>query len=60
VIDYFLKTKPPADEKITLEILDAHGKVLRTLANHKKEKFEQPPNGRIASRLRTCCRMPLE
>jgi len=42
VIDYFLKTKPPADEKITLEILDAQGKVLRTLSNHKKEKFEQP------------------
>jgi len=42
VIDYFLKTKPPADEKITLEILDVQGKVLRTLSNHKKEKFEQP------------------
>jgi photosystem II stability/assembly factor-like uncharacterized protein len=42
VIDYFLKSKPAADEKITLEILDAQGKVLRTLSNHKKEKFEQP------------------
>jgi photosystem II stability/assembly factor-like uncharacterized protein len=42
VIDYFLKTKPPAEEKLTLEILDAQGKVLRTLSNHKKEKFEQP------------------
>jgi hypothetical protein len=42
VIDYFLKSKPPADEKITLEILDAQGKVLRTVSNHKKEKFEQP------------------
>jgi hypothetical protein len=42
VIDYFLKTKPSADEKITLEILDAQGKALRTLSNHKKEKFEQP------------------
>ena len=42
VIDYFLKTKPPGDEEITLEILDAQGKVLRTLSNHKKEKFAQP------------------
>jgi photosystem II stability/assembly factor-like uncharacterized protein len=42
IIDYFLKTKLPADEEITLEILDAGGKVLRKYSNHKKEKFEQP------------------
>ena len=42
VIDYFLKSRPAADEKITLEILDPQGKVLRTLSNHKKEKFAQP------------------
>jgi photosystem II stability/assembly factor-like uncharacterized protein len=42
IIDYFLKTKLPAGEEITLEILDAGGKVLRKYSNHKKEKFEQP------------------
>jgi len=42
VIDYYLKAKPAAEEEITLEILDASGKVLRKLSNHKKEKFEQP------------------
>jgi hypothetical protein len=43
VIDYFLKSKPAADEEITLEILDASGKMLRRFSNHKKERFEQPP-----------------
>jgi photosystem II stability/assembly factor-like uncharacterized protein len=42
IIDYFLKVKPQPDEEITLEILDAHGSVLRKYSNHKKEKFEQP------------------
>ena len=43
IIDYYLKTKPKADEEITLEILDAQGKVvLRKFSNHKKDKFEQP------------------
>ena len=42
VIDYFLKAKPQPDEEITLEVLDAGGKVLREYSNHKKEKFEQP------------------
>jgi hypothetical protein len=42
VIDYFLKAKPQPDEEITLEVLDAAGKVLREYSNHKKEKFEQP------------------
>src|SRR5262249_44040260 len=42
VIDYFLKAKPAASEEITLEILDAQGKVLRKLSNHKQDKFEQP------------------
>ncbi len=43
VIDFFLKNKPAPEEQITLEILDAQGKVLRKLSNHRKEKFEQPP-----------------
>jgi len=42
IIDYFLRTKPAAGEQITLEILDAQGKVLRTFSNHNKDKFEQP------------------
>ena len=42
IIDYYLKSKPATDEAIMLEILDASGKVLRKLSNHKKEKFEQP------------------
>ena len=42
LIDYYLKTRPKADEEITLEILDAQGRVLRKFSNHKKEKFEQP------------------
>ena len=42
LIDYYLNSKPPEDEEITLEILDASGKVLRSFSNHKKEKFEQP------------------
>jgi photosystem II stability/assembly factor-like uncharacterized protein len=42
IIDYFLKAKPAPDQEITLEILDAQGKVLRKFSNHKKEKFEQP------------------
>ncbi|HZO22189.1 MAG TPA: hypothetical protein VFB37_06750, partial [Steroidobacteraceae bacterium] len=42
VIDYFLKDKARPDEEITLEILDAQGKVLRRYSNHRKDKFEQP------------------
>jgi photosystem II stability/assembly factor-like uncharacterized protein len=42
LIDYYLNSKPAADEEITIEILDASGKVLRQLSNHKKERFEQP------------------
>ncbi len=42
IIDYFLKAKPAAGEEITLEILDAQGKVLRKFSNLKKDKFEQP------------------
>src|SRR3989440_904872 len=42
LIDYYLKTRPKADEEIKLEILDAQGRVLRKFSNHKKEKFEQP------------------
>jgi photosystem II stability/assembly factor-like uncharacterized protein len=42
IIDYLLKSKPQPNEQITLEILDAHGALLRRYSNRKKEKFEQP------------------
>jgi photosystem II stability/assembly factor-like uncharacterized protein len=42
IIDYLLKSKPQPNEEITLEILDAHGALLRRYSNRKKEKFEQP------------------
>ncbi len=43
LIDYYLKTKPAANEEIVLEILDAQGAVLRHLTNHKPaDAAEQP------------------
>ena len=45
VIDYYLKTKPQADDKITLQILDAKGKVIREYTNKSKREDVQPPEG---------------
>jgi photosystem II stability/assembly factor-like uncharacterized protein len=41
IIDYYLKDA--AKDEITLEILDAQGKVVRHLSNKEKKKNDQPP-----------------
>jgi hypothetical protein len=43
ILDYYLKSKPGEKEEITIEILDAQGKLVRRLSNHKESKQEQPP-----------------
>jgi hypothetical protein len=43
IFDYFLKSKPANDEEITLEVLNADGKLVRRLSNQKdKDDVEQP------------------
>ncbi len=41
VIDYYFATKPT--EEVTLDILDAQGKLVRHLSSKEKKTFEQPP-----------------
>src|SRR3954470_7407715 len=41
IIDYYLKAA--AKDEVTLEILDAQGKVVRHLSNKEKKKNDQPP-----------------
>jgi hypothetical protein len=41
IIDYYLKTTPK--EEVSLEILDASGKVVRRLSSKEKKESEQPP-----------------
>jgi hypothetical protein len=41
MIDYYLKTAPK--DEVTLDILDAQGKVVRHLSNKEKKEGEQPP-----------------
>jgi hypothetical protein len=41
VIDYYFATKPK--EEVTLDILDAQGKLVRRLSSKEKKTFEQPP-----------------
>jgi photosystem II stability/assembly factor-like uncharacterized protein len=41
IIDYYLKTAPK--EEVSLEILDASGKVVRRLSSKEKKEGEQPP-----------------
>ncbi len=41
VIDYYFAAKPK--EEVTLDILDAHGKLVRHLSSKEKKTFEQPP-----------------
>ena len=43
ILYYYLKEKPAEKEEITMEIVDAQGKHVATLSNHKKDKSEQPP-----------------
>src|SRR5204863_9856840 len=41
MIDYFLKAAPK--DEVTMDILDASGKVVRHLSNKEKKEGEQPP-----------------
>jgi photosystem II stability/assembly factor-like uncharacterized protein len=41
IVDYYLKTKPEGE--ITLDILDAHGNLVRHHSNREKNEAEQPP-----------------
>src|SRR5260370_7338433 len=41
MIDYYFKTAPK--DEVTLDILDAQGKVVRHLSNKEKKEGEQPP-----------------
>jgi hypothetical protein len=41
VIDYYFKSKP--SEEVTLDILDAQGRVMRHLSSKEKKTGEQPP-----------------
>jgi hypothetical protein len=41
IIDYYFKTAPK--EEVSLEILDASGKVVRHLSSKEKKESEQPP-----------------
>jgi photosystem II stability/assembly factor-like uncharacterized protein len=41
IIDYYLKTEPK--DEVTLDILDAQGKLVRHLSSKQKKDAEQPP-----------------
>src|SRR5438094_7608333 len=41
IIDYYFKTAPK--EEVSLEILDASGKIVRHLSSKEKKEGEQPP-----------------
>jgi photosystem II stability/assembly factor-like uncharacterized protein len=41
IIDYYFKTAPKGE--VTLQILDAEGRPVRTLSSVEKKEFEQPP-----------------
>jgi photosystem II stability/assembly factor-like uncharacterized protein len=41
VIDYYFKTAPK--DEVTLDVLDAQGKVIRHLSSKEKKESEQPP-----------------
>jgi len=41
IINYYLKTAPP--DEVTLDILDAQGKLVRRLSSKEKKDGEQPP-----------------
>ncbi|MGB6875957.1 MAG: hypothetical protein WBD87_07960 [Candidatus Acidiferrales bacterium] len=46
VIDYYLKAEPKTpQDKVTLEILDAQGKVIRKYTNESQKKDQQPAEG---------------
>ena len=44
VIDYYLKTKAADKEKVTLEIVDSAGKVVRKYTNKKKKASDEQPS----------------
>src|SRR5947209_1953128 len=41
MIDYYLKTAPK--DEVTMDVLDAQGKIIRHLSNKEKKEGEQPP-----------------
>src|SRR5437762_5192710 len=41
MIDYYFKTAPK--DEVTIDILDAHGKLVRHLSSKEKKENEQPP-----------------
>ncbi len=43
VVNYYLKAAPPKGQEITLEVLDAQGKLVRKYSNIEKAEGEQPP-----------------
>jgi len=45
VIYYYLKAEPKEKEEVTLEILDAEGKTIRTFSNLKEEEGAPEPSG---------------
>jgi len=45
MIDYYFKTAPKGE--ITLDILDAQGKLVRHLSSKEEKTTEQPPSGPI-------------
>ncbi|MGB7081329.1 MAG: hypothetical protein WBD54_06795, partial [Candidatus Acidiferrales bacterium] len=45
MIDYYLKAAPKDNAKVTLEILDAQGKVVRKYTNESQRKDQQPAEG---------------
>ena len=44
VIDYYLKAKPADKDKVTLEIVDSAGKVVREYTNKKKKASDEQPS----------------
>ena len=41
IINYYFKSAPK--DEVKLEILDANGKLVRSLSSKEKKEFEQPP-----------------
>ncbi len=45
VLDYYLKEKADTANKVTLEIMDAGGKLIRKYSSRKDEKYKSSPGG---------------
>lgn len=53
ILDYFLKEKADTSTLLTLEILDASGKVIRKYTNQKDKQFKPYPGGPAAPKVLT-------